>query len=181
VTDGSLWTRGGWRFKIGVAAMAMGIGGVALAQFASKSEQRPVEIVALVVGALGAFLAARAARVGGLALIGVYIALVGAGSILSGVHPRPQGVLIGIALGSIIAALSGLLAFIRLGRRSKELDRLMFLESTSIAFFVTMLFVLTYALLEAWINAPKLSMWAVWTVGMLSWAVLSSVFKRRYS
>lgn len=86
-----------------------------------------------------------------------------------------------VAVGSILAALVWLTGTIRFIRRTTEVDRFISLESTSIAFFVTMVSVLTYALLESWIELPKLSMWFPWTVGMGTWAILTIVVKRKVS
>jgi hypothetical protein len=67
------------------------------------------------------------------------------------------------------------------GRKSKELERLIFNEGTSIAFFVTMLSALTYGLLESWVEAPHMSAWATWMVGMGSWGLLSIALRRKVS
>ena len=181
VTRDGVWARGGASFRFGVIALATGVAGLIGARFAPSRTQHPIELGAIALGVAGSLIAGLAIRLMGLVLMAVYIALVGTGAILAGIHPRPEAALIAIAAASIVAALSGVISFVRLGRESKELDRLMFLESTSIAFFVTMLFALTWGLLEVWVNAPHPSMWIVWTVGMVSWIVVSTIFNRRYS
>lgn len=67
---------------------------------------------------------------------------------------------------------------IRAGRRSNELDRFLFSESSSIAFFATMLAVLTYGLLEALVAAPRLSAWTAWMFGMSAWALVTVWLRR---
>jgi hypothetical protein len=181
----TVWYRAGRRaarlFRFALIGFFVSIGVIALSSLAPKHLQAPIAVAAVVIGSVCGLLAGFLSRQIGLTFFAVYVALVGVGSIIQGFHPRPKGALIGIAIATIGTALAGLGFFIRAGRRSTELERLLFAESTSTAFFVTMLFALTWSLLEAWIDAPKLSMWVVWSVGMFSWGVLSGVFKRRYS
>jgi hypothetical protein len=110
-----------------------------------------------------------------------YVVIVMLGSRLRAIEPHPKGALIAVAVGSVIAAIGFMITTIRGGRRNTELERMLFSESTSLAFFLTMIGAITYSLLEAWVDAPRLSMWVVWSVGMGSWAILSLVLKRRYS
>jgi hypothetical protein len=113
--------------------------------------------------------------------LGLYLVTVMIGSRLASLDPRPDNALIAVAAGSVIAAVGFIAATMRRGRQSTELERMLFAESTSLAFFVTMSGAVTYGLLEAWVDAPKLSMWIVWSVGMGAWLVLSIVLNRRYS
>jgi hypothetical protein len=83
------------------------------------------------------------------------------------------------ATGTIVAALLSVGVAIRRARRTDELDRLIVSESTSLAFFATMLAVLTYGLLESFIDAPRLTAWNTWMFGMSSWIVLTFVFRRK--
>jgi hypothetical protein len=141
----------------------------------------PADVVVIVIGFFFCATAIFAMRSATVTCFGVYIVLVVIGSALQSHRPRPTVALIAIAAGTIVASVAGtLLAFLS-GRQSKELDRLLFTESISVAFFVTMLFSLAYALLEVWIKAPKLSMWVLFAVGMWTWAVASVIFRRRYS
>lgn len=87
----------------------------------------------------------------------------------------PRWCLAGVTIGIALAAI-GLV--IRRGRRTTELDRFVFSESTSIAFFATMLGALTYGLLESVVDAPRLSAWATWMFGMATWAVVSLGLQR---
>ncbi len=164
-------------FTVGISGLALGL----IAGFGPRSWRTPVAIVAMVIGALLVSTLIAATRSISLACFGFYFVLVGAGSIFQSHKPQPTWALIAIAAGTIVSSVAGTLSAFLGGRRSKEVDRLMFTESITIAFFVTMLFALSYGLLEAWFKAPKLSMWLVFTVGMVSWVVSSLVFRRRYS
>lgn len=55
--------------------------------------------------------------------------------------------------------------------QKEGVERQVLLESATVAFFVTVLATATYAMAEALMDAPAISMWAVWGLGMLSWAV----------
>jgi hypothetical protein len=59
------------------------------------------------------------------------------------------------------------------------IDREVLFRSASFAFVATLLAAVTYALLESLAGAPRLSMWAVWTFGMLTWAAATGVYRRR--
>ena len=116
---------------------------------------------------------------GGLAC---YAALVTAGAFIRGdVGEGPSAAMWGVAGGTIGAALGVMGVIIAWGRKTKELERVLFTEGTSLAFFVTMISALTYGLLESWVDAPRLSAWLMWSIGMGSWAVLSLVLRRRVS
>jgi hypothetical protein len=111
-----------------------------------------------------------------------YAVLVTAGSLIRksiGSGPSPE--MWAIAGGSIAAALGLMALIITRGRKEKELERFLFTESTSLAFFVTMIFAVTYGLLESWVELPRLTAWATWSVGMFSWGLLSTALKRRVS
>ncbi len=113
--------------------------------------------------------------------VAVYSVLVIAGSVMRDSVGEDSRWMILVAAATIAAALATMVVVIRAGRRSKELERFLFTEATSIAFFVTMLAALTYGLLESWLELPRLSAWATWSVGMTSWAVLSIAMRRRVS
>lgn len=163
-----------------IVVFGFAVGGLAIGGGLAPERWRTAIVVgSAVVGALGAFGAALRNPVW--AAIGAYVLLIGAGSVLQSVKPRPTAALVAVAVGTIFAAI-GFMAFtVRAGRQSRELERMLFSESTSIAFFVTMVGAITYALLEAWIDAPKVSMWLVWTLGMGTWAIGSLILGRRYS
>jgi hypothetical protein len=164
-----------------IALFTSGLGLGVGAGFVPDRVQRPIVYTAIVFGAMSIVTLAFGRRSAVVGAIGLYVVLVGVGSVLQTQEPRPSGALIAIAIGTIVAAGIALFASVRKGRRSRELDRMLFTEATSVAFFVTMLSAVTYALLESWVDAPKLSMWFVWTVGMGAWIVSATTFKRRYS
>lgn len=83
-----------------------------------------------------------------------------------------------LAGATIAMALAAVGVLIRAGRRSKELERFVFSESTSLAFFATMLAALTYALLESLVEAPRLTAWSAWAFGMGGWGVISIAMSR---
>jgi hypothetical protein len=56
-----------------------------------------------------------------------------------------------------------------------------FLRSAAFSFFATVLAAMSYAMFEALDGAPHLSMWTVWTFGMLTWAASTAVVKARLS
>src|SRR5437899_9555226 len=115
--------------------------GGAVAIFVSSTQPGPVYIVAVplsaLVSAAGGFTIARLSRSGIPALWSVYMLLIGVGSVVrSAVHPgRP--ILWAIAGTSIVTALFAMGLAVKYVRRSKELERLMSVEATSLAFFAT--------------------------------------------
>jgi hypothetical protein len=112
---------------------------------------------------------------------GAYVVLVAVGSVLAKREPQPREALTAVTIATMAAAIGLVVSLVRLGRASKELERLLFAEATSIAFFVTMMAAITYALAETWLGAPKQSMWLVWLVGMWTWALLAILLRRLYS
>jgi hypothetical protein len=86
-----------------------------------------------------------------------------------------------IGLTSIAAGLVFMRSIVESVRSEKELERVINTDATSIAFFAVMLSALTYALLETYMDLPRVSMWLVWTVGMGTWAVMSFVVRRRFT
>jgi hypothetical protein len=167
--------------RVAVVAVFTSVAGVVIGGTSHGGFSRPLLYASIVVGALAMLLVALRSRVRESLPWGVYIVLVGIGSVLQRQEPRPNGALIGIAVGTIVASVAGVFFTVRAGRAKRELDRMLFTEATSVAFFVTMMSSLGYALLEVWIDAPRLSMWFVWTVGMGAWIVTSTIFRRRYS
>jgi hypothetical protein len=167
--------------RLAIVAFTLAIAALALSSLGPEGWQPAIRIAALASGAFAALALGAATRNWLWLFIGVYVVLAGVGSVLQGLEPKPKAALIVVSVGTVAAVVGAMVVAIRGGRRSRELERFLFSESTSIAFFVTMLGAVTYALLEAWLDAPKLSMWLVWSFGMLSWIVASSVFKRRYS
>ena len=167
--------------RLAVVVFALAIVALSTSSATPEEWQTPVRVGALVLGAISALLLGFAQRNLVWTLMGAYVVLVGVGSVLRGQEPKPTGALIAIAVATVASIVGAMIVAIRSGRRSRELERLLFSESTSIAFFVTMLGVVTYGLLEAWLDAPELSMWFVWSFGMIAWIIASAIFKRRYS
>lgn len=86
-----------------------------------------------------------------------------------------------LAGATIAIALAAVGLMIRAGRRTNELDRFLFSESSSVGFFATMLAALTYGLLESVVAAPRLSAWAALMFGMSVWAVTTLALRRSMS
>jgi hypothetical protein len=174
-------------YRIGVALRILILGfftsvvGMLIATGLDGDWTTPIVYASVAFGALSLVGLAFVRRSVAAASWALYVILVGVGSALQAREPRPDGALIAIAAGTIVSGVVGLLLVARKGRQSRELDRMLFTEATSIAFFVTMVSAISYALLESWIDAPKLSMWFVWTVGMGAWIVASTAFRRSYS
>ena len=91
----------------------------------------------------------------------------------------PSGPVAAAVAASI--AVAAVLVGVRKERAKAGIEREVFLRATSIAFFVTVLSSVVYALFESLAGAPTISMWAVWSVGMASWAVAATVLQRRLS
>jgi hypothetical protein len=84
-----------------------------------------------------------------------------------------------VAAGVAVALIAPIAAGARAAVRREGIERDALLKATSLAFFVTVLGAGAYALFEVMADAPAVSMWTVWSVGMLTWAVASSVLLRR--
>lgn len=112
--------------------------------------------------------------------LGAYVVVIVTGSLVrnEGTDPRSAEMVV-VAVASIVAALWAVAGMIYASRRARELERFLVAESTSIAFFVTMIGAVTYGLLESWLELPRLSAWATWGIGMTTWAVASLVLRRR--
>jgi hypothetical protein len=121
-----------------------------------------------------AFTAVRCAGPLWLAMCGIYGAL-----LVWHLSDKRAGAFSAAVAAVILVAVVGSLA--RNVARIDGLDREVLLRSAAFAFFATALSAATYALFEAFDNAPRLSMWVVWTFGMLTWAVSTAVVKARLS
>lgn len=86
-----------------------------------------------------------------------------------------------VAFGLVLTALAAFAAIssYRDGRRTDGLEKLVVTESAGVAFFVTMAAAAGYALMESLAEAPQISMWWVWVVGMATWGITSIVMTRR--
>lgn len=94
---------------------------------------------------------------------------------------RKDSGMAGIAVATVAAGLviATVVDGARLQRRRDGVERQIFLQSTSLAFFVTVLAAAAYALFEVFVDAPKLSMWLPWGWGMAAWGIGSAVIARR--
>lgn len=86
---------------------------------------------------------------------------------------------------AITAAAIGLggtfVVIVRGSLRAEGVERELYLVSTSVAFVMTMVGIAIYALAESAFGAPKLSLWWVYTGGIVTWVVTSAIYKRRIS
>ena len=162
--------------------------GGAVAMFAASTSTKGLTYVglvtafALIAAGAGLYLA-RVARSWVPALWGLYLVLAAVGSVVRGAeHPRPPRELVwGFAAAQILIAVVAMLLIVRFVQRSKELERMVSLEATFLAFLATVIGVFTYALFEAWLDAPRLPMGVVWIFAVTCWIFFSSVIGRRYS
>jgi hypothetical protein len=109
-----------------------------------------------------------------------YIAVcVGGVTLVHTVQPPPawlQGGIVVTAGGlALVMLLYGPLQL----RRREGVERSILVRSTSLAFFVTMATVLVCGLLEAFVRTAPLSAWWVWSVGMVSWLIVSLTLQWR--
>ncbi len=120
-------------------------------------------------------------EVGGGFILGVavYFVVIVMNELLPQAADLPDWSRTGIGLVAATAAITSLTVAAVSARRVEGVERYVFGEATSASFFVTMGAALAYALLEVTAGAPTISMWAVWTVGMLSWVATSVVVSRR--
>jgi hypothetical protein len=68
----------------------------------------------------------------------------------------------------------------RVGRSTKELDRLIFSEASSIAFFAVMLAVITLGLVDSWLGYRAPSPWIFAAIGGGSWVLARLALLKRY-
>ena len=111
-----------------------------------------------------------------------FFALVAGGNLIRALQDPPRSSTLWV-LAAVTAA-AGLVSIgliVRTAQRSKELERVLSLEATSLAFFTTLAAIIFYALLEYWVGAPKLSMWWAWGFASGSWILFSIIVGRRYS
>jgi hypothetical protein len=100
-----------------------------------------------------------------------YVAVIVVGKLMLPRHPKVIEAL-PFALAAIGLVSWALLAPARaIRQRADDVFRHDLVESTSIAFFVTMGAAVTWGLCEAYLGAPRISAWWVWLLGCGSWAV----------
>lgn len=95
--------------------------------------------------------------------------------------PRQDSGVAGVVVATVASGLiiATIVDGARLQRRKDGVERQIFLQSTSLAFFITVLGAVVYALFEVFIDAPKLSMWLLWVWGMSAWGIASAVIAKR--
>src|SRR5262249_9014434 len=111
----------------------------------------------------------------------LYVVLVvGAAFALSETHP-PTWARVVAVLGPVAAIVYAIGSQVRWVRGREGLERVLFHEGASLAFFVTVLSGLTYGFLQVWAGLPmRLSGFWVYGFGMVVWALLTMVVARRY-
>ena len=85
------------------------------------------------------------------------------------------------SVGVAIVLTSALTLAFLFARRLRELDRVVYTEATSIAFFVTAAGCGFYGAMQKFLNAPRLSLVWVPIFAAVSWAVAAFLVERRYS
>lgn len=115
--------------------------------------------------------------VGGMIAYAILIAL--AVSILQSYRHPPGWLGYVLALPAAGAAAYAIISQLRLIARRDGVERFAQTESAAYAFWVTVLAALAYGLLEAFSHAPHLSMWAVWSFGMITWGAALTLLNRR--
>lgn len=84
-----------------------------------------------------------------------------------------------VAAGAGAALVAAMVWGVLTSSRREGVERQVLYESAAIAFMVTVLGAAVYALFESFVDAPRLSMWVVWSVGMAVFTVLSVVRHNR--
>jgi hypothetical protein len=69
----------------------------------------------------------------------------------------------------------------KLSSRLKELERVVFSEASSLAFFITVVVASLYGVADGFLGAPRLSFLWLPVLGTVSWVVAWSIRSRRYS
>lgn len=87
------------------------------------------------------------------------------------------GPLLAVGAGGALAV--AMVWAVKTARRQEGVERAVFHESGAIAFILTIVGAAIYALFEAFADAPKLSMWAVWGFGWAVYTVVSGVLRHR--
>jgi hypothetical protein len=95
-------------------------------------------------------------------------------------HRTPTtGTLVGVGIVAGFCVAIGAAMFYARGIR--EFERRMFTESTSAAFFITVLATGIYGVVERFTRVPKLALIWVPVFGAFTWAALEWLFGKRYS
>jgi hypothetical protein len=133
----------------------------------------------LVIGALIWSARARERMLVGVLVLNVPM-LVGAGVIrVADENPPWAKPLRDVGLALAIAAC--LFASAAYGRRKRELEKAVFDESVSVAFFVTIVLAAAYGILQSVFDLPELSLLWVPVIGGVVWLVSLAIAERKYS
>jgi len=97
------------------------------------------------------------------------------------VEPNPAWAVHMRAAGLALVVSVSLAMSLVYGRRKRELERAVFNEATTIAFFVTAIASATYGVLQTAFDIPRLSFLWIAIFAAACWAVCLSVVTRRYS
>lgn len=90
-----------------------------------------------------------------------------------------------IAGGAVVPILGGAAMLVSLAwapvavLRREGIEREVLLRATCFGFFVTVLGSAFYAMFESFADAPRVSMWVPYAVGMLTWSIAASVLQHR--
>lgn len=85
------------------------------------------------------------------------------------------------AAGVMFALVVILVVVLTTARRVRELERLLFTEATSIAFFVTVVGATAYAGVQALLDTPQLSFAWISLFGFAVWGITALLLRRRYT
>jgi hypothetical protein len=85
------------------------------------------------------------------------------------------------AAGFVLVIIVVLTSALLLSRRTRELDRFLFSEATSVAFFVTLAGAGAYAGVEVLLDLPRLSFAWLPLFGLTVWGIVTVLLWRRYA
>jgi hypothetical protein len=162
--------------RFAIAGLLMG------SAFAHGSDWQPF-VSALLIGLVAADLIWRAIRARNMifAALGIYSLFAALGVFLAhAVRPGRSVLWVVVALTAASAAFALISAAVA-GMRERELDKLIFSNASSIAFFAVMLVAVTYGLIDNWLRVPALSPWVIVFTGGGTWIVGYITLRRRYS
>ena len=103
----------------------------------------------------------------------------GIGSAL--IEPNPRWAEFSRAAGLVLVIVVVMTSALLFSRRTRELDRFLFSEATSIAFFVSLAGAGAYAGAEALLDLPRLSFAWLPIFGLMVWGIVSLLLWRRYA
>jgi hypothetical protein len=113
--------------------------------------------------------------------LAVYTVFVLVGTILKEiVHAPPRALLIAVAIATVLSGAAALVSAAARGMRQTELDRFIFSEASSIAFFATILGLLTADLLAAWLDFDPPGPMVFAMLGGGAWVVAAVALRRRF-